>query len=128
MTPRLIRAATRSLLLNRRTWHRAVRTEYAAIPCPGFEALAAPLAVIEKLARVDRHLFARLVTARRTGDRRCQKHGAYVLRKASAGSIRIARHAGSRAPKMQRTKAAPTTGTISMPTGLNEIRRPMTGI
>jgi hypothetical protein len=54
--------------------------------------------------------------------------GTYIRRNASAGSIRTARHAGSRAPRTQSAKAAPTIGAISPTLGLNEIRLPIVGM
>src|SRR5215471_19630788 len=53
---------------------------------------------------------------------------AHMRRRASAGSVRTARHAGRRAPRTQNMKAAPMTGTISPTLGLKEIRLPIVGM
>ena len=45
--------------LDRRAWHRATRTEYAAIARQWLEFLSAALAHIKELAGVGRHLLGR---------------------------------------------------------------------
>src|SRR5437588_9068930 len=54
--------------LNRRTRHRAIRAEHAAIPRLRPEAFPATLAVIEDLASVARHLLGCLMPALRARD------------------------------------------------------------
>jgi hypothetical protein len=47
--------AAAGIFLNGRTWHVAMGAEHAAIAGFGFEARAAPLAVVEKKTGVRRH-------------------------------------------------------------------------
>jgi hypothetical protein len=51
-----------------RTWNGAVGTEHAAIAGQRLKSLSAALAIIKKLAGVNRHLFHGLMAALRTGD------------------------------------------------------------
>src|ERR1051326_322116 len=70
--------AAGAALLNRRTGHRAVGAEYAAITRFGLEPLAATLAVVEKPAGIGRHSLTGLVPAQRTGDRRFKVHAGFL--------------------------------------------------
>ena len=63
-----VSTGTRTILLDRWTWHGAVGTEYAAIARLWFEAFTTALTIIKKLAGVVRHPFGRLVPTTRTGD------------------------------------------------------------
>src|SRR3974390_2085942 len=58
--------------LNRRTGNRAVGAEHAAVAGLRLEHRCAPLALIEKLARVRRHRFQLGVTALRARQQRLQ--------------------------------------------------------
>jgi hypothetical protein len=53
---------------------------------------------------------------------------AYNRRSASAGTIRIARHAGKSEPRTQSAKAATMIGAIRPMLGLKEMRLPMAGM
>lgn len=55
--------------LNRRALDRAVGAEYAAVSGEGFEQHAAAFALVEVLARIERHLFTLGVAAFGTGKR-----------------------------------------------------------
>src|SRR5437763_13546379 len=57
-----------SIRLNRRTRHRRIRAEHAAIPRLRPEAFPATFAVINDLAGVPRHSLDRLMPALRAGD------------------------------------------------------------
>ncbi len=74
-----VRLTARSLavLLDRRTRHRSVRTEHAAIAGLRLEFLAAPLADIEELARIERHGLGGLKAAFRARQRRFRLHIVY---------------------------------------------------
>src|SRR5581483_1246112 len=65
----------RTFRLNRRTRHRAVRAEHAAVAGLRLEPGAAAAAHIEKLARVGRHCLDLGRGAMRACDRRLQDHG-----------------------------------------------------
>jgi hypothetical protein len=66
---RIARATTRIVALFRRTLHRAVGTEHAAITRFRTQQCAASLAIVEELARIDGHGFQRVMLAMRTGQR-----------------------------------------------------------
>lgn len=66
---RIARATTRIAALFRRTLHRAIGTENAAIARFRTQQCAASFAVVKELARIGRHGFQRLVFAMRTGQR-----------------------------------------------------------
>src|SRR6478735_3084575 len=66
--------AWRAASLDRRARRGAVRTEHAAIARKGFQALAAPFAVIEESARVDGHGFHRPMSALWTGQHCFRNH------------------------------------------------------
>src|SRR5713226_7390737 len=80
MRQRLIARATRrrlsagARLLHRRTWHRAVGTEHAAVSRFRLEAGAASLALIEELAGIGRHGFHARGPATRAGDDALDDH------------------------------------------------------
>lgn len=74
--PQLATLAAFAVLLDRRTWHRAVGAKHAAITRLGFEPGAAAVAVIKELAGIGRHRFGGLVVASRTGNGRFQYHPA----------------------------------------------------
>ena len=63
-----------AVFLDRRTRHRAIRTEHATIARERFELLVATFADVEELARVNRHLLDGLMVALRTGQRGLQLH------------------------------------------------------
>ena len=84
---------TGSIFLNRWTWHRPERAEYATITGLGFKSLATSLAVIEILASVGWHALNRLVPTRRAGNRRDFDHGtcppAYCCLQATRNNVRF---------------------------------------
>jgi hypothetical protein len=57
-----------AVFLHRRTRHRAVRAEYAAIASERLQRLATALADIEELAGIGRHLLDGSVVASRAGE------------------------------------------------------------
>lgn len=59
-------------LLNGRTRHVAKRAVHTAISRLGLKQSAAPLALVEILARIGGHVFRFLVSAGRTRDRRLE--------------------------------------------------------
>src|SRR5262252_8446155 len=101
---------------------RQARNPYSLTCGYGFRALG-----LRPSPGMTRQGFARtrLVGLRRSLS--SSQTGTYTRRSATAGSIRTARHAGSRAPRTQSAKAAPMTGTITPTLGLNAIRLPIVG-
>ena len=67
-----------AVCLHRRTGHRAVRTEHAAIARLGPQESVAGLALIEPLAGVRRHAFGFAVPAVRTSEDGVQNHIAHL--------------------------------------------------
>jgi hypothetical protein len=63
--------------LHRRTRHRTVRAEHAAIAFQWLEAFAAGLAVIEELAGIGGHCLGSLMATLRAGDRSVHNHAPY---------------------------------------------------
>src|SRR5262249_8379438 len=66
--------------LRRRTWDRAVRTEYATVTRLSPKPRATSFALIKELAGVSWHLLGRLVPAFWTGNRRSFNQSAARLR------------------------------------------------
>jgi hypothetical protein len=66
-----------AVLLDRRTRHRSIRAEHAAIARLRLEFLAAALADIEKLTGIEWHPLASLEAAFRASQDRFQLHGAF---------------------------------------------------
>lgn len=66
-------AAAVSVLLDRRTRHRTIRAEHAAVPGDGLKTGPAALAVVKELACVDRHRFDGLMAAVGASEDGCQK-------------------------------------------------------
>jgi len=62
----IFRSTTIGLLLNWRTRHRAVWTEYATIPQLGFQYLVARFTLVEPQTRISRHFLFCLMIAFRT--------------------------------------------------------------
>ena len=68
----IFRSTTIGLLLNWRTRHRAVWTEYATIPQLGFQYLVARFTLVEPQTRISRHFLFCLMIAFRTSNYRLQ--------------------------------------------------------
>jgi hypothetical protein len=84
-------------LLNWRAWHRAVGAEDTAVSSLGSQQLSAPLAVIEKLARVGRHRLGLLVPAVWASDGRLQlDHADRLFQSAKVSRPRNKTSAGKR--------------------------------
>jgi hypothetical protein len=80
-------ASARAGLLNRRTRHVPIRTEYAAIACLRLQQHPAPFAVIEELAGICRHCLRLSMAAGRAGDRRGECHQVTLINRGRTGSM-----------------------------------------
>jgi hypothetical protein len=73
-------AATRFLCLNRRAFHRAVRTKDAAVTGPWSQQRLTALARVEELAGIRRHGFMLRMSAQRARQHGVKKHSAHRSR------------------------------------------------
>ena len=71
----------RTLFLNRRARHRAIRAEHAAIALPGTQRGAAADTFVEELAGISRHGFRFGGSAMRAGHNAFKDHGASSARR-----------------------------------------------
>src|SRR5262245_46931276 len=106
--------AAGTLILNRRTRHRAIRAEHAALTFDRLHAVAAVLAIVDVTAGVRRHGLKCLVATGRTSNDGKQFHGSSPGPGRANGRLDPVAAPGSIGPKADTIKKGPMPPRIDL--------------